>query len=273
MSFELRFHFFQFWRYVEEATRKLKENLVTTSVSSSGSWRRYVNLPASLYFVLFLVFLAFFNTYFSGKTFSGKPVNIFVHGHAFLATLWLTMLASQALLIRQKKFALHRTVGRSSYVIAPLVVLSLILFSHYSLNRTGIPVTVFDSRVWVYDVGQVIGFSLAWGLAIFYRKTPALHMRFMISTVLAFGSAVIFRLLLNYFNWIPGLETFDGVVWANGIVLSFGALALVWIDWKKSIRPSPYLMIFSVNLLLTIGFHTLTKSSGWYSLALWFQQI
>ena len=235
--------------------------------------RSIFTLATYLYLVLPVTFFAFLSTYFSGVTFSGKPVNFFVHAHSFLAVLWIVMLATQATLVQQRKIKLHRLIGKSSYVIAPLVLMSLILFSHYSLNRTTEPLSVFDARVFIFNFGQFTGFALAWALAIYFRKRTPLHMRFMISTVLAFGSAIVFRLLLNYFGWLPGLGTFDGVVWANGIVLTAGVGALTWRDWRLNIRPSPYLMVLSVNLIMSIGFLTFTKFAWWYAFVVWFMRL
>lgn len=43
------------------------------------------------------------------------------HVHGILMTAWLAMLLSQAYLIRSNRRAIHRMVGKASYVLAPLI--------------------------------------------------------------------------------------------------------------------------------------------------------
>ena len=46
-------------------------------------------------------------------------------------------------------------------------------------------------------------------------------MRFMVSTVFAMGNAIVFRIMLSWFSWVPGLgaENIENVAAANGAVL------------------------------------------------------
>ena len=71
--------------------------------------------------------LAFAKSYFAGVTFSGKSVSVVIHIHTALMVLWLLMLIAQAWFIRTKRFQLHRWLGRSSYVIAPLIILAALV--------------------------------------------------------------------------------------------------------------------------------------------------
>src|SRR5262245_42167506 len=81
-------------------------------------------------FVLFLAFAAwaFWPSYFS-RLFEQPNIRFHLHGVAL--TLWCAMLVVQSQLIRTQRRAAHRLIGKSSYVLAPAVVLITASFVHY----------------------------------------------------------------------------------------------------------------------------------------------
>jgi hypothetical protein len=81
----------------------------------------YRNVWLYLALLIPATLLAFWKTYSSGVTFSGRSATPVVHVHAALTALWVLMLIGQAWLVRTKRFRLHRWVGRSSFLIAHLV--------------------------------------------------------------------------------------------------------------------------------------------------------
>jgi hypothetical protein len=86
--------------------------------------------------------LGFAKSYFAGVTFSGKSVTALVHVRTALMVLWLPMLVAQAWFIRTKRFQLHRWVGRSSYVIAPVIIVMTLVAAQENLNRAPAGTTV-----------------------------------------------------------------------------------------------------------------------------------
>ena len=82
------------------------------------------------FFALFLVGLvvAFWPSYFA-RLFEQPSVLFHLHGAAL--TLWVVMLVAQAQLIRTGRRSLHRTLGKTSYVLAPAVVAITTSFVHY----------------------------------------------------------------------------------------------------------------------------------------------
>jgi len=79
-------------------------------------------------FLLFipLTFLGFYKTYFVLSPEFVGTVDIYTHIHALVASLWITVLITQPLLIRFKNFKLHRTFGKISYFIFFALILSFI---------------------------------------------------------------------------------------------------------------------------------------------------
>lgn len=94
------------------------------------------------YFIalLFLAVIGFWNSYFS-KLFSGidsilhfSEINNYIHFHAVTMLLWIGMLITQSFLIRFNKRSLHKFVGKFSYLLVPVLVISLILLAHSQIT-------------------------------------------------------------------------------------------------------------------------------------------
>lgn len=58
--------------------------------------------------------------------------------HAVTTGLWCFLLPAQAYLIRTHRFDSHRALEKTSFVLAPIVVLSILWISHDVLRYTGI---------------------------------------------------------------------------------------------------------------------------------------
>src|SRR6476661_2795812 len=82
------------------------------------------------YFALLLAFAiaGFWPSYFAARPFEADFFH--VHFHGVLMFAWFTLLIVQASLIRGGQRAWHRSLGKVSYALVPLIVLSTVLLSH-----------------------------------------------------------------------------------------------------------------------------------------------
>lgn len=225
-----------------------------------------------IYFVLLIpaAVFGFWKTYFGILTHLPETVTPLIHIHALLMMVWLFMLIVQAWFIRTKRLRLHRWVGRSSYVIAPTIVLLGLAVIHEVFNRTpgGVPLDGFSgSRIVVLGFGQLLGFGLSWGLAIAYRKETPLHLRFMISTAFAIATAIVFRV---FFLWVPGFGTLAAATAGNGAVLILLLLGLIAADWQKGMKKSPFWVVTIVIGLMHVGYWTFSATEGWRAFCQWY---
>ena len=130
------------------------------------------------------------------------------HFHATMVVMWLLLLIIQPFLIVQKKVALHRLLGKVSYFIVALMVLSFVLIINQEHSREkNIP--VFAANLFDFPV-----FVVFYSLAIYYRKKPAYHARFMVMSVIPFINPALARFL------IPGLPVQLGL-WLLFFVVEF----------------------------------------------------
>jgi len=152
------------------------------------------------------------------------------HVHGIVMTLWLSILICQAFLIRSGRRALHAQVGRLSYVLAPLVLFSIIVIAH--LRAVALPgAGRGDELLALQLISGVPFFALTYGLAILKRSDTAAHARFMLCTPLPMTGPIFNRILSQYFGVSPaGTFTLPAVD-----LLLFGLS--VW-DWKTNRRMS-----------------------------------
>jgi hypothetical protein len=214
--------------------------------------------------------LAFLKSYFQGVTFSGRALTLLVQAHAALMALWFLMLIGQALLIRTRQYRLHRMVGRSSFVVAPLIVVSVVLAEHEVVSNLPDGVTVAAGQIEVLGLPQVAGFAIVWALAILYRRRTALHARFMMSTAFAMGTAILARILLSWFSWVPGLGELGGVLAVNWAALTLMLLGLIAVDWRLGLKRSPFWVVTILLAAMHIGYWTWGTTEAWRSFLEWF---
>src|SRR5215475_5735242 len=94
-------------------------------------------LRNSVYFFAALALFAvaaFWPTYLSRI---GAVTEGHVHAHGAVMASWLAMLVAQAFLIRSNRRPIHKLLGKASYVLAPLVVLSTLSLAHMRLAEAG----------------------------------------------------------------------------------------------------------------------------------------
>ncbi len=182
--------------------------------------------------VLILVFLAFFKTYFGlFPTFSGTTT--LVHIHAVTILMWFALLIGQPILIYRKQLIWHRTIGKVSYGLVPLMVICFLLMARQHQLRGK------DLVLFVYNTFDISLFVLFYTLAIVYKRRPAYHARFMVMTVLPFLGATIGRL--------PGFPIPGAVL---GLLIILGLL--VYERFTQRVY-KPYLICLTSFVCLLIG--------------------
>jgi hypothetical protein len=195
------------------------------------------------------------------------------HLHAATSTAWLVLLIAQPMLVLSGRIATHRTVGKASYVLMPLVLLTFIGLAHSMMQgKSG---TDLEIEVFLAYVRLVGGASVAifYALAVIYRRNTPIHARLMLCTGLPLIEPVANRLGLRMLN-----------DWSfNYQYISFGFMALVllscmWVERRSSsgrvVFPLVLVGLFAAYLPLLLQFYKWgTAYNIWTSLALWFASL
>ena len=93
-----------------------------------------------------------------------------------------------------------------------------------------------------------------------YRRRPAIHVRYMISTVFAIGSAIFFRIFLFL---VPGYDDYDLAAHANFAVMGLCLAALIANDWRLGLRHSPYWVITTLLGVEYVFYRVVAPLDGW----------
>jgi hypothetical protein len=149
--------------------------------------------------LLLLAIAAFWPSYIAPKRYEA---DWHVHLHGIAMLLWMLLLITQASLARAQSFAVHRALGKTSFVLVPVIVASTLLLAHYRM-RTGLNKELL--YFFYIQVSLLAVFLIAYGGAILNRATPAVHMRFMACTALAIVDPILARLLYIHLGIEPPL--------------------------------------------------------------------
>ena len=94
--------------------------------------RFYRHAPIWFSVLLLILIAGFWPSYFS-KIGSGT-IHPAHHAHGIAMLLWVLFLIAQPILIQKRRFRWHRTIGRSTFLLAPVIVLSGIWVNVYFME-------------------------------------------------------------------------------------------------------------------------------------------
>lgn len=200
-----------------------------------------------LWLLIPLTFLGFNPSYFS-KIFTGLP-SIF-HIHVFFMVMWIAMILIQPWLIFKKKTKLHKSIGKFSYFLMPLVLLTTWLMirhsyfkfiadetSKFASEGKKIPADEMIINAAEYmNIGVLYWLWLAifYSLAVINRKKIVLHATFMFAAILTLLGPTVDRILIPYFIKYNLQVNFFITTF---ILIDLILAALLIYQWKKGLTP------------------------------------
>ena len=224
----------------------------------SRSWKFFAGF-------LLLAAVAFWPTYLSKPTESSG----YTHAHAATATAWMVLLILQSWAIGSRRVALHRFFGKCSYVLAPLLVLSVTLLAHSRIKGISGEAYAIQTYILYLQVSLAVLFAVSYGLAIWNRRSVARHSRFMVCTALTLVDPVLIRILL----WIDPAPTWN-YQWLTFGVTDLVLLVLIWLERSnragRGVFPAMLGLFVAIQLPALLGW---TDGPLWQAFARWFASI
>src|SRR5258706_1149171 len=223
----------------------------------------------SLFFVFILGLLTwgFYKTYIIFfPSFTG--FNNVQHFHGAMMMTWMIILITQRLLIRSGKVSIHRAIGKMTYVIAPLLVVSLFLVSRMVYQRPE-PVVPHVEKIAMIalSIPFMLGFAILYSLATINRKQTYKHMRYMIGTSFLMIAPGLGRGLIIYFH----NSLHDAVNYSNYFVFALaGGLMINDIVKKRSY--TPFAVVLFIFILLHLAWNY-RYSGVWQSIGEGFAKV
>jgi hypothetical protein len=191
----------------------------------------------------------------------------YTHFHASLAALWILMLAAQPTLIRMRRLALHRLLGAFSYVLAPLIVVSIVLLGHSRIKGQSGEAYAVQTYILYLQVSLTVLFGVSYALAIYKRHTVALHARFMVCTAFTLIDPVVIRLMF----WMGSRTPSWNYQWVTFGLTDLVIVALILLERRSRTGRWVFPMTLAVFVLAQIpALFGLTNTEPWQAFARWF---
>ena len=220
-----------------------------------------------------LVFFGFYPTYFAVLF---KPTPSVIHIHFGLMTIWIIILMVQPFLFRYKKLAVHRKIGRLTYFLFPLILISaffMIRFSYYrfigdmSQKNVGLKSEQILKDAATYEA---IAFLYLGWLALFYllaiinRRPSSVHARYMVATALTMLGPTVDRIVYFIFK-MPKLGGLIPIETVSFFLIDTTLAILLWNDYKSG-RPTKALVTgLSIFIAGQILYFLVQKTNAWGS--------
>lgn len=224
--------------------------------------RVYLNTSVFIFLILIGVQWGFYQTYTSQFP-NFKHATPLIHVHGALLMTWMLLLIAQPLLIHTGRASLHRTIGKVSWVLGPLIIISLFLIGRGGYFRAiegNVPEHEYLTFI-VLDMRGFLSFAVFWCLAMINRKRPDAHMRYMIATgILAIGPGVGRGLGTGF-----GFNLGDALTITDVLDLAIVGI-LLGIDVYRKKNYKPFLTVFLVLLAGSVLWQ-LRDTALWQSFA------
>ncbi|HEY2683230.1 MAG TPA: hypothetical protein VGI93_06975 [Steroidobacteraceae bacterium] len=166
--------------------------------------RDYRNVGYALLALPVIMVIGFWIPYFSQIPHFEALITPAVHAHAIVQFGWIALLVAQPLLIRGNAFRMHRTLGKFTYALMPLIALLSILMMHKEYQENiaqGTPPmhALLDEFL---SCIQLLLFVLFYVLAIAHarRRQIGAHLRYMVCIALILLPAGLARALGYWFD-------------------------------------------------------------------------
>jgi hypothetical protein len=201
------------------------------------------------------------------------PFPWFMHVHAIVMGIWLSLLLAQSLLVARGQVAMHRRLGVASFVMVPLIVAMMCVMTVGGLiGVAAIPpgalppeelatTKYFVTNLTLAQIQSIVLFPLFIGWALAVRRTdPAMHKRLMM-----FGTAIpllagIDRITARY-GWTTVPESGDSI-YLNLLVIMMPALVFDLVRTGRLHRA--YVYAIASIVLCFIMTHFLWGAPAWH---------
>lgn len=208
--------------------------------------------------------LAFWPGYLSRPA----DAEVHTHVHAVLGIGWLLLLAVQPMLARGRRRSWHRRIGMAGVLVGASFAVSGLLVAHRSVTRMEADQFQRDGPFVYLPLAMAAIFALALGLAVAWRRVPALHARFMSATALPLLDPVLARLLYQFGPALPAdvLHQLPAFVLALGVLLA----------QERSLPPGTrgrraFQAFAAATAALLLGYVVVPHMAAGAALAAWFR--
>lgn len=224
------------------------------------------------YSVFFLALFPLFAIWGFWVTYLTRPpetVSGYEHLHGLAMFSWCLMLVFQSLLIRTNRGYIHRHLGKLSYLLAPLIVVSTLLLANYRLNVRGL--TAEGVYLLGLQVFTLILYTVCYAMAIRHRKRRDVHARWMVCTALSLFDPIFARIIAVNFVHVP-FET--GIIqYITYSCIDLIVIVLIFLDWKSHQRRDVFVPVLILLFATQLPIFFFIQTPAWEAFAAWFMAL
>lgn len=197
-------------------------------------------------------------------------VDGYTHIHAAFGAIWLVLLLGQILLIRLGVRSAHRTVGKLSYLAAPLFVTSGLLLANFRFSRMDDATFAKEAYTLYLPISASVLFMCAYGLALVYRRRLKLHASFMLCTALVLVDPVVARALAFHVLQLPEFWHYQVITFAIEFAILLTMLRVLAANSPERSTFASFAVVFVAIQLL---WFVVPRTSTWLAFAEWFRRL
>jgi hypothetical protein len=213
---------------------------------------------------MIITLIGFYPTYIS-KFPSFTNITTIHHFHGAMMMTWFLLLIIQPFLISYNKYTIHRTLGKLSYVIAPLVLFSIFLAARGEYYRDTQYQTENEGLAGLaLDLTNIVAFAICYLLAILNRHNTPYHMRYMICTAILMLGPGMMRVIAVY-KIFGDIDFPTNVLYTYAISIGI-SLGLIIYDLIKRNPYKPYLVVIALMAGIYITY-LYRMSDAWLGIA------
>lgn len=181
--------------------------------------------------------------------------------HVITTLSWLLLLLGQLVLIHQRRFDGHRTIGKCIWFTGPFLIASLTLLTVHSASKEVAAGTVDD--LVVQNVTFTLEVALLVFLAFMLRRNRKVHGSLLLGTALMFLVIALFFTLISYVPGyrIEGPETFSRFAKSGQMAALIGCVIGLLFFLKNFRTGWPWLLV-SAFLILNGYLQMVVDQSG-----------
>jgi uncharacterized membrane protein YozB (DUF420 family) len=200
------------------------------------------------------------------------PLTWAVISHGAIFGAWLLLFLTQTILITERKIAVHRRLGYLGALLAVLMVLTgyitAIAMARRGFDLSGDLVQGNSDPLGqlVFQLGDILSFSILVGIAIWYRSNPAVHKRLML---LATVGSLMPAALAHIIGHSPPLrETTAPIIIIPLFMLLFAGAVHDRLS-RGSIHPISLWVALTLFVWANLRAAVIGPSDAWHNFAEW----
>ncbi len=207
---------------------------------------------------------AFWRSYFGRLSSSSTGFHI----HGMTAGLWMLLLLAQSWTPHRGGIAIHRGLGKTTFVAMPLFAAGSMGVIHSMATGTagGHPFyAIWGARLAFIDILAFGAVLYAVGMAFRHRRDVRLHAGYMLSTALPLVSPVLGRV---FNQTVPGIiirgpQDFHLFGWGVQLANLVAGIVALWL-WRRDTRNGqPWAVALGVVVVQAVGFETVAVGGSW----------